>query len=306
MVSQKLMAVNPELAMKLGSQAELMDNREAQEELRKTNKEMKETGQFASLLASVDATTYQPLMLERMAQGKEIPKWYTGNYETDKPFIQAAANAALTRQQQVEADNKATRAEIYNMKTEGAIAKAQAQAIQAQAELERKRQKDENLRIWREQEQKQKDKDLALKQQKLEKKQSLVPSKTELGMALDTVLEHPELKGLDSASQNAAATEIAAKAKKSLTDDDTIDYADALSEAASEVAKRVKPSSIPFFGKSSLNPRTSQEADGKITPKGEVNTYSPQQEDWISRAMKANPGMSRDQIVAAGKQKGKL
>lgn len=34
--------------------------------------------------------------------------------------------------------------------------------------------------------------------------------------------------------------------------------------------------------------------------------FSPQAEDWITRAMQANPGMSREQIIEHGKKKGKF
>lgn len=55
-----------------------------------------------NFLGSVsDQESYRPAMMQFVASGGQKPTWYTGNFEVDKPNIEAAINATMTPQQQM-------------------------------------------------------------------------------------------------------------------------------------------------------------------------------------------------------------
>lgn len=57
---------------------------------------------FENFLGSVtDQESYRPAIMQYIAAGGKRPKWFTGNYEIDKPNIEAAINATMTPQQQL-------------------------------------------------------------------------------------------------------------------------------------------------------------------------------------------------------------
>jgi hypothetical protein len=63
---------------------------------------------------------------------------------------------------------------------------------------------------------------------------------------------------------------------------------------------------VPFTGKEETVYKGSKEAAKPAEKKATKSTYTTEQESWITRAMQANPDMSREEIVKEGKKLKKL
>lgn len=53
------------------------------------------------LAGANDSDTYRTGVMQYMASGGKVPGWYTGNFDKDKPNIDAAVNATMSPQQQL-------------------------------------------------------------------------------------------------------------------------------------------------------------------------------------------------------------
>lgn len=147
---------------------------------------------------------YRTSMMQYISTGGKRPKWYTGNFEVDKPNIDAAISSTMTPMQQIDRENAKTR--IADLK----------ESKDARIELAKKAQDD-------------KTKEDALKREGLEKK--AVIAKREERLQAHTVIAGilgAEAINIPEEEINAIATRLASRAKTKFDPSEGGDFEEAL------------------------------------------------------------------------------
>ncbi len=253
---------------------------------------------------------YRTSMMQYIASGGKKPKWYTGNFETDQPNIEAAIGATMTPQQRMQRDEVKVRQEDLNETRDARIQAAKDSAVERQREQ-------------------------AAKQEGIKQKAATVTRE-------DKVTAHNVLGGVLGADYaktpkvmlDAVAARVAAGAKKMLNKPEAKDadieelmseeidhmiqrgelkmpdkgtfigrWADTLTFGASDYLFGGAATPTEFIPKGNEQPKTEQEAEAK----NKANA-SKAGEDWIARARAhpKNASVSLEAIIAQGKQLGKI
>lgn len=310
--AQRLQGINPKTAMEYARAADEMDLRKSQLEEQSIKRKQTEEGRQASILGSISSPeTYRQAMMGLVSSGASVPQWYTGNYERDKPFITQAVNASLSRKEQLGMEHQQRSEDLAERQFQQRIKEHEISAKHAEAQLALQTQNARDLDRYRQESLAQSDSISAQKREGKEKYRSISPTANELRLANNLVESRDEFKELPYAQKEALAADIASTAKRSMVkeDDPDSDFGDYLDDALHKAKGRITPDTRKFFGLIGDAPKYKHET---TEPEKEVpkETQSPKRrltgEDWINAAMKQNAGLSREQIIEIGRQRGVL
>ncbi len=260
-----------------------------------------------------DQESYRPAMLQYLSNGGRRPKWYTGNYETDAPNINAAISATMTPEQQMKRHEVQIR----------------------QQDLEEQRKARNQLY---------KDKE-AEREREAAAKQELGKQKAQSIGREDKLTAHSVLAGVlgpdyattDKGTLDAMGVRIASRAKSMMNSEEGkgLDLEEAMQSAVDDMVLTgelkmptegtwlgrmtggiVGPNKTPvkFNRNGTEQPQQQTAAAASAAPvaASQVSTSlsleSSEAQDWIARAQ-ANPknkGFTLEQIIAKGRELGKF
>jgi hypothetical protein len=241
-------------------------------------------------------------MMQYIASGGKSPQWYTGNFETDQPNIEAAIGATMTPMQRMQRDD----------------VKVKQEDLQVQREAQRQVKKDAAQQHIREQ---------AAKQEGIKQKAATIGRE-------DKLTAHSVLAGVlgadysttDPNMLNAISVRVAAGAKKMLNTPEAGDsnIEDLMQEEVDNMIQRGElkmPEKGTFLGRWSQGILGQQASGTKFNRKGTEQPKTEAEaannaksaamkagEEWIARARAhpKNEGVSLEAIIAKGKSTGKI
>jgi len=159
---------------------------------------------------------YRPAMLQYLASGGKKPKWFTGNYEVDKPNIEAAISATMTPKEQ------AIRQEAQTKMVD--LEEARQARIQLAKEVELRRSQDAALK-----------REGIKAQASIPKREDRLQALQVLGGILGEGFGRLSLQAQDAAAAKAASI---AKAKVGTPEAQGVDFESLLSDAYNEMISK--------------------------------------------------------------------
>lgn len=263
---------------------------------------------MGSVAESNDNDAYREAMMQYIQAGGSPPAWYTGDIELDRPNVKRLADASMTRAQQLTVQHQAVTEDIADRRL-----KRQQDLDQQNIAVENRRiaATEERLRVekaWKEAEAKRLETRDARDREKIavDRAKLLEVKREDVDTAFQVIKSVFEEKGAampTPALMEAKAREIAAKAKRRYAEGGREEDFPAIVE---EMVKReIKAGGIGVEegGWFSKDKGKIKLGGGQASQPAAPATSG---EEWISRAMKANPGMTREQVIEEGKKRGKL